>query len=113
MTTYVPRSPRRATKLKAMVDGQHTHIRGRVRDMSTSGLFVETIQPLPLGSPVAVVPLVGDLDGERLPAEVARVGKDGIGLRFTGLDAERRQQLRSLALGDAARLIRRPSTTRL
>jgi hypothetical protein len=113
MTTYVPRSPRRATKLKAMVDGAATHVRGRVRDMSTSGLFVEANGALPIGSPVAVVPLLGDLDGERLPAEVARISKDGIGLRFTGLDADHRQRLRALVLGDDARLVRRPSTTRL
>lgn len=109
--TYVPRSPRRSTKLKAVVGGE---ARGRVRDMSTSGLYVETRAALPQGAPVAVVPLLGDLDGERLPAEVVRVGAGGMALRFIGLDVERRQRLRALLTeGDAARAARRPSTLRL
>lgn len=110
--TYVPRSPRRTTQLKAVVGGEP---RGRVRDMSTSGLFVETHASLPPGAPVAVVPLLGDLDGERLPAEVVRVGGGGMALRFIGLDVERRQQLRAMLGGanTAARPVRRPSTVRL
>lgn len=105
--TYVPRSPRRTTTLRAVVSGRE---RGRVRDMSTSGLFVETNASLPRGAAVAVVPLVGELDGERLPAEVARVGADGLALRFVGLDVERRQTLRALIVeGPAAeRATRRP-----
>jgi len=77
--TYVPRSPRRSTTLKAVVGGSE---RGRVRDISTSGLFLETHASLPPGAAVAVVPLLGELDGERLPAQVARVGDDGLALRF-------------------------------
>lgn len=90
---YVPRSPRRATKLRAVLDDGTS---GVVRDMSTSGLFVEGNTALKVGRKVAVVPLVGDLDGERLPAEVARVGDRGIALRFLGLDPEHRQRLRSI-----------------
>ena len=110
--TYVPRSPRRTTQLKAVVGGEP---RGRVRDMSTSGLFVETHASLPPGAPVAVVPLLGDLDGERLPAEVVRVGGGGMALRFIGLDVERRQQLRAMLGGGnaAPRAVRRPSPVRL
>lgn len=104
---YVPRSPRRTTTLKAVVGGQE---RGRVRDMSTSGLFVETHASLRPGAAVAVVPLLGELDGERLPAEVARVGADGLALRFVGLDVERRQDLRALIAEGAGveRALRRP-----
>ncbi len=109
--TYVPRSPRRSTKLRAVVGGEE---RGRVRDMSTSGLFLETRASLPAGAPVAVVPLLGDLDGERLPAEVARVGAGGVALRFVGLDVERRQTLRALLtdVGGGARVVRRPAAPR-
>jgi hypothetical protein len=115
--TYVPRSPRRATTLRAVVDGAGAlHARGRVRDMSTSGFFVEGTPPAAaqlLGARIAVVPLVGDLDGERWPADVARVDPQGMAVRFVGLDAERRQRLRALLLGDSqARLVRRPSTMR-
>lgn len=109
--TYVPRSPRRSCQLKAVVGGTE---RGRVRDMSTSGLFLETRVTLLPGATVAVVPLVGDLDGERLPAEVARVGADGLALRFVGLDVERRQNLRAL-ISDGpgvARPVRRPQPPR-
>lgn len=108
--TYVPRSPRRSTTLRAVVGGEQ---RGRVRDMSTSGLFVETQAPLLPGAPVAVVPLCGELDGERLPAEVVRVGKGGLALRFVGLDVDRRQSLRALLTdGASARAVRRPSPVR-
>jgi hypothetical protein len=104
--TYVPRSPRRTTKLRAVVDDGAGRSVGRVRDMSTSGLFVDTSgatdgnAALALGRKVAVVPLLGDLDGERLPAEVARVGDRGVALRFLGLDAEHRQRLRAIMNGD-------------
>ena len=109
--TYVPRSPRRSTKLRAVVGGAE---RGRVRDMSTSGMFLETNAALSPGASVAVVPLMGDLDGERLPAEVARVGAGGVALRFLGLDTERRQTLRALLTeGDGgARAVRRPAAPR-
>lgn len=104
--TYVPRSPRRATKLRAVVDDGAARSVGRVRDMSTSGLFVDTSGSsdgntgLAVGRKVAVVPLIGDLDGERLPAEVARVGDRGLAIRFVGLDAEHRQRLRAIMNGD-------------
>jgi hypothetical protein len=96
MITYVPRSPRRATRLRAVVDDGSSHAVGRVRDMSTSGLFVEATMTLPIGQQVAVVPLVGELDGERLPAEIARIGERGVAIRFVGLDLERRQRLRRM-----------------
>lgn len=104
--TYVPRSPRRTMKLRAVVDDGAGRSVGRVRDMSTSGLFVDTSgatdgnAALALGRKVAVVPLLGDLDGERLPAEVARIGDKGVALRFLGLDAEHRQRLRAIMNGD-------------
>lgn len=104
--TYVPRSPRRTTKLRAVVDDGAGRSVGRVRDMSTSGLFVDTSgatdgnAALAVGRKVAVVPLIGDLDGERLPAEVARVGDKGLAIRFVGLDAEHRQRLRAIMNGD-------------
>ena len=72
--SYVPRNPRRVTKLRAVLDDGRS---GPVRNMSTSGLLVDTLESrssaLTVGRRIAVVPLVGDLDGERLPAEVARV----------------------------------------
>ena len=105
--TYVPRSPRRTTKLRAVLFDGST---GVVRDMSTSGLFVHTSggrSALTVGQRVAVVPLVGELDSERLPAEVARVGERGIALRFVGLNSEHRQRLRSIFGGDEKLLVSR------
>lgn len=102
---YVPRSPRRSTKLRAVLDDGSF---GLVRDMSTSGLFVEGTSALAVGRKVAVVPLVGELDGQRLPAEVARVGERGIALRFLGLDPEHRQRLRSI-FGDEKLIVTRSS----
>lgn len=103
--TYVPRSPRRATRLSAVVDDGAQRAAGRVRNMSTSGIFVEAAVPpdgrLHPGRRVAVVPLLGDLHGERLPAEVTRVGDRGVAIRFLGLDVAHRQHLRQIFHGDA------------
>ena len=107
--TYVPRSPRRATSLRAVVDDGCAQASGRVRDMSTSGLFVEASCALAVGRSVAVVPLLGDLDGERLPAEVARVGDRGVALRFVGLAHEHRQRLRQLVNGSQPMLLPAPA----
>src|SRR5438309_10631965 len=110
--SYVPRSPRRATQLRAVVDGVVAggpgegrcvlHAIGPVRDMSTSGMFVEASAKLPVGSKVAVVPLLGELDGERLPAEIVRVADRGVAVRFIGLDPEVRQRLRRTFASDDA-----------
>lgn len=125
--TYVPRSPRRTTRLRAVVDDGAGRAVGRVRDMSTSGMFLDIVEAgappatsgnnaLAVGRKVAVVPLVGDMDGERLPAEVARVGERGVAIRFLGLDAEHRQRLRAIMNGDDNPLVqaqqqRRPNSS--
>jgi hypothetical protein len=80
--SFVPRSPRHAVRMQAVVDSGACHARGRVRDMSTSGLFVEADAPLVVGQRVTVLSLAGERDGERRPAEVARVVDVGVGLRF-------------------------------
>ena len=59
LMTYVPRSPRKPTRLRAVVDDGAVHAIGAVRDMSTSGMFVEAKAPYRVGLRVAVVPLVG------------------------------------------------------
>jgi hypothetical protein len=100
VSEYVPRSPRRATRLRAVVDDGARRAVASVRDMSTSGLFVESSPPLALGTKVAVVPLLGELDGERLPAEVARIAERGLALRFLGLDPDQRQRLRRTFAND-------------
>ncbi len=114
--TYVPRSPRLATRLRAVVDDGARRAEGPVRNMSTSGMFVETGAQLAVGCRVAVVPLLGELDGQRLPAEIARVGERGLAVRFLGLDPEQRRRLRHTFSGDGLSPLldrpRRPSTAR-
>jgi hypothetical protein len=112
--SYVPRSPRRATRLRAVVDGVVAggalHAVGAVRDMSTSGMFLDAPAKLPIGAQLAVVPLLGELDGERLPAEVARVAERGLAVRFVGLDPDVRQRLRrTFAADEPQHLIASPS----
>ncbi len=79
---FVPRSPRRSTRLRAVVDIGARRAVGRVRDVSTSGAFVEADAALAVGDKVAVLSLAGDGADERRPAEVARVDRGGVGLRY-------------------------------
>jgi hypothetical protein len=98
--TLVPRAPRKQPDLRAVYDDGKNHHEGRVRDLSTSGLFVECEAELKVGTAVAVVILTGGFDGERVYAEVARVDRGkGFALHFAGLDAGRRQRLRALRDG--------------
>lgn len=84
---WVPRSPRRATRLHAVFDNGASRSAGRVRDLSLSGAFVEADAHLPVGAKVAVLSLAGVTDKARRPAEVVRVAETGIALHF--LDAAR------------------------
>jgi len=63
--------------------------RGRLRDVSLVGAFVE-LHPVPIcGTPVRVlVGHRGDSAAVTLPARVVRVAPEGAGLRFQGLDAD-------------------------
>ena len=79
---FQPRSPREPSHLRVVVDNAGTQASGRVRDMSSSGLFVEADARLAVGQRVAVLQLAGEHDGERLPAVVARVADRGLALRF-------------------------------
>ena len=78
-------------------------VRCRTRDISLAGVFIETgAITLPHNADIEVV-----LDGGgrpsrpacRLPAQVVRVGEDGVGARFRDLEAKSLNFLQGL-LGD-------------
>jgi hypothetical protein len=112
----LPRSPRSPTTLRALYDDGQVRLSGPVRDMSTSGLFVETEVGLAVGRRVAVVPLLEELEGLRLPAEVVRVASGkGVAVRFLDLDLDSRQRLRAVLFKSRyqdRRPARRPSPVR-
>lgn len=82
---YVVRSPRQPSSLHAVLVKGSVHTAGVVRDLSTTGLFIEAPAQLALGERVAVVPVLDDLEGVRLVAEVVRtMGRDGLALRLLG-----------------------------
>ncbi len=106
MTSENERAARyRVGGLRVIYDTGEGFWSGEVVDLSESGLFVETVHELAVGTPVTIMP---DLPEEaQLPfeihAEVARVTTydldehfdrtPGIAFRLVGLDAEQHAQL--------------------
>lgn len=81
--SFRARSPRHPSSLRAVFVHGDLHSTGAVRDASASGLFIAAPAPLVVGQRIAVIPLLGDVEGVRLAAEVVRVqGRDGLALRF-------------------------------
>ena len=66
--------------------GQNDIGRGRARDISGDGLYVETDAPLPVGTRT-VVAVMDRMTAEewRFGAEVVRLESGGMGLRFVGI----------------------------
>jgi PilZ domain len=92
----VPWASREQIRAPISVVVQLGAISGRARDISADGIFVETATPLPIGTRTVVCvtddPLPADEDEAEVPyeewrfgAEVVRLDKDGIGLRFVGI----------------------------
>jgi hypothetical protein len=92
----VPWASREQIRAPISVVVQLGGISGRARDISGDGIFVETATPLPIGARTVVCvtddPLPADEDEAEVPyeewrfsAEVVRLDKDGIGLRFVGI----------------------------
>lgn len=77
---------RQPIDLEVGFEGGGGLLTGRARDISGEGLFVETSSPLLPGAQT-IVRVVDELAGEawRFGAEVARVERRGMGLRFLGI----------------------------
>jgi len=66
--------------------GQDGISRGRARDVSGDGLYVETESPLPAGAHTVVSVMDRTTSEEwQFSAEVVRVDLDGMGLKFLGI----------------------------
>lgn len=84
----IARSPRTRSTLRAVLVEGDVHTAGSVRDMSSSGLFIDAPLRLVVGQRVAVV--MGDVDGVRVPTEVVRVvPHQGTAFRFLGEVSQR------------------------
>ena len=85
------RHPRRKTTCRICLSNEHFGpIKGNIKNMSESGVFVDTIttSDFSVGMRLEAVILDPDWD-QALPSltmKVVRVEKDGIGLEFVGLD---------------------------
>ena len=103
---FVPRSPRKPVAFHAEYDDGARFLDGVVRDMSTTGLFIECEDTLPPGTTLTVIPLVdSQLGAVRVQAEVVRSagpGRDGIAVRFVNVDAWTREQVRALLRPEGA-----------
>ncbi len=82
--------PRRVTDVMVFVSHGSEKRKCRIRDISLSGAFIET-ENFALAKDTKVNLVLRILRGEKttacpLPAEVARVQKDGAALMFGGLD---------------------------
>jgi len=104
------RADRHTTEFKLVYDDGESFTAGRVRDVSETGLFLETAQPAPIGTVLTLFPVdpaASELDEIR--AEVMRHIPEnpdaselgGMGLRFVDAD-EIRDQIDILiaAMGD-------------
>lgn len=99
MTT--DRKPRYALQLQIVYDDGKSFMSGPVADMSESGVFIETVMPLPPGTAVTLQPLLPDDEAiPELPGTVVRTADydldnhfdrtPGMGIRFGTLDDEQR-----------------------
>ena len=60
--------------------------KGRARDVSGDGLYVETEMPLPIGSRTVIAVMDSITQEEwQFSAEVVRIESNGMGLRFLGI----------------------------
>ncbi len=108
MSDPIERAPRfKVRGLNIIYDTGEGFWSGRVIDMSESGMFIETVHELPVGTKVTLMPDVPD--EEQLPfeihADVVRVHEydldnhfdriPGIAFRISGLSVEHFAQLRN------------------
>jgi hypothetical protein len=86
-------------KVSALLQCEGVALKGEVRDVSLHGLYLETDQVLPIGTPVEITiylstdiePVVINVSGT-----VARLMPDGIGCSFDKMDIDSFAHLRSV-----------------
>jgi hypothetical protein len=97
------RALRSGLLIEVQYEGLGTHAQTRIADISLTGVFVETLSPPPVGSPVNLAfSLPG---GYRMEVEgIVRHIQHGIGMgvEFTQLKPEDAEYLRSFAKGPAS-----------
>ena len=97
------RNPRRACRLRVRLADTRELREHYIRNLGTGGVFVETLYPLRIGSPVELDLLVGeDPMVLRIPGEVVWVrpggqgGEPGMGIRFLEIQARTLERLQDL-----------------
>ncbi len=100
--------PRRVTDVMVFVSHDSEIKKCRLRDISLAGAFIET-ENFALAKDTKVDLVLRILRGEKtitclLPAEVARVEKDGAALMFGGLDQHVENMLVGIVLASQNRL---------
>ena len=101
------RSPRYALRLQLVFDDGQNFMSGPVVDISESGVFIETVMPLPTGTNVRITPLVPEEDGllELEGTVVRKADYDldnhfdrtpGMGVQFKNVTPELLKQIRGL-----------------
>jgi Tfp pilus assembly protein PilZ len=67
---------------------QNRHYRAFCKDISSSGIFIQTSEIFQLGQLVTLdIPFSDGKESIKVPAEIVRVSTDGIGLRFMKKEA--------------------------
>ncbi|HEX3772623.1 MAG TPA: PilZ domain-containing protein [Polyangiaceae bacterium] len=80
--------------------GSDTRLRGRAKDISLGGMFIETDQPLEFASNVTVlVTLPGQKQGFMLPGVVRWNRDGGMGIQFGLIGARETHAITELTLG--------------
>ena len=103
----VARKPRVTLKLQIVYDDGQSFMSGPVLDLSESGVFIETVMPLPPGTLVRLTPLTSDtettLDFEGEVVRKADYDLDnhfdripGMGIRFVNVGEEERKTISKL-----------------
>ena len=98
-------------QVEALLQSEGIAIKGGVKDVSLRGIFIETEEKIPVGTPVEITiylsagaePIVINVSGS-----VARVEEGGLGCAFDKMDVESFAHLRSVIsyqLGDSSKVL--------
>jgi hypothetical protein len=97
-------------KVSALLQSEGAALKGEVKDVSMHGLFIETAESLPVGTPVEITiylsssePIVINVSGS-----VVRCDDEGIGCVFDKMDVDSFAHLRSVIayqVGDVAQVL--------
>jgi PilZ domain len=91
--------PRSFAIAEVSFDHKGMHFHGRINDLSSGGMYIDTINPLPEGSSISFqFSLPGDDSGSPISGEgriVWMVHMQGMGINFTRLSDDDRDRLRA------------------